>query len=84
MRFQASHSEILVSVLVVFGAAVVCISLWAPHKPTKPGMLIVGEMRQPCLDHTVMPGGAITVTTFPERGIITIHEGWLFVDAASK
>ena len=73
-----------VVIAVIAGGGVVLLAgilSIAPHRPTKPGVLLVGERSVSCLDSIVGPSGEITVTTMPDRQIITVKGDYLFIES---
>lgn len=82
MQLRPSIPDILAAALVlVVGAAGGFYITKLPHKPTHPGVLLMGERAIQCLDSVRHGDGSITVTTLPERQSISVATGWVFVES---
>lgn len=83
MRFSPTLTDVLLACIVAGGTLIACITLYAPHKPTRPGVLLMGDRSVQCLDATAQADGSLTVVTVPDLQRVTVAAGgsWIYVES---
>ena len=81
-----SLPDLIAAIIVAGCVLIVCVVLYAPHKPTRPGVLLMGDRSVQCLDAIPQPDGSLTVVTVPDMQRVTVAAGggWLYVEGAGR